>query len=67
MSRQVDKKKTMQVRIDAGVHRLLKIKAAKTRETLRGLIEGALTEVLAIDKDNCQCDVCNIQDEEGGE
>lgn len=52
MSRQVDKKKTKQVRIDAGVHRLLKIKAAQTGESLRGLIEGALTEVLAIETDN---------------
>ena len=66
MSRQVDKKKTMQVRIDAGVHRLLKIKAAKTRETLRGLIEGALTDVLTIETD-CPCDACKIQDDEGGD
>ena len=51
VSRQIDTKKTKQVRIDAGVHQLLKIKAAKDGETLRSLIEGALTGVLAVEPD----------------
>lgn len=50
-NRQIDKKKTKQVRIDASVHHLLKIKAAKDGETLRGLVESALTEVLAVEPD----------------
>lgn len=50
-NRQIDKKKTKQVRIDASVHHLLKIKAAESGETLRSLIEGALTEVLAVETD----------------
>ena len=48
VNRQIDKKKTKQVRIDAGVHRLLKIMAAETGESLRDLTEGVLSELLEI-------------------
>lgn len=50
MSRQIDKKSTMQVRIDAGLHQLLKIEAARARRTIKALIEEALAELLALDK-----------------
>lgn len=48
-SRQIDKKTTKQVRIDTEVHHLLKIEAAKSRTTIRALVEGCLAEMLAVD------------------
>lgn len=48
-SRQSDKKKTKQVRIDAELHRLLKIKSARTGETSRSLVEGALADILGVE------------------
>lgn len=45
-SRQIDKKTTKQVRIDAELHRLLKIKAATEKTTIRTLVEEGLAEVL---------------------
>ncbi len=47
-NRQVDEKPTKQVRIDAGLHQLLKIKAATQKTTIKVLIEGALAELLSI-------------------
>ncbi len=44
----VDKKSSIQVRIDIGLHQLLKIKAAKSGRTIRELVEEGLSEVLAI-------------------
>jgi len=49
MSRQIDRKGTMQVRIDAGLHKLLKIKAAGVGKSMKELLEGCLSELLAID------------------
>lgn len=49
-NRQIDKKKTRQVRIDSSVHQLLKIKAAESGETLRNLVEGCLADLLSIDE-----------------
>ena len=49
MSRLVDKKKTMQVRIDTGLHQLLKVKAAKSGMSIKTLLEGCLSDLLAID------------------
>ena len=49
--RQSDNKTTKQVRIDAGMHRLLKIKSAELGRTIRELLEEALTELLAIKND----------------
>lgn len=43
-----DKKTTKQVRIDAGLHHLLKVRAASEKTTIRALIEGELTELLAV-------------------
>lgn len=39
---------TKQVRIDAGLHQLLKIKAAESNTTIRELLEGCLSELLAV-------------------
>ncbi len=45
---QIDKKATKQIRIDAGLHRLLKLKAAGSGESIKTLVEGYLAEVLAV-------------------
>lgn len=44
----VDKKITKQVRIDSGLHQLLKIKAASEKTTIKALIEGCLAELLEV-------------------
>ena len=49
MSRQIDKKSTKQVRIDTGLHQLLKVKAAKSGMTIKTLLEGYLADLLAVD------------------
>ena len=49
MSQQIDKKPTKQVRIDSGLHRLLKIKVAESGETIRELVEGFIVEGLGTD------------------
>lgn len=49
-SRQIDKKASKQIRIDIGIHQLLKIKAAKAGISIKGLLEEYLTEVLAVDQ-----------------
>ncbi len=46
-SKLVNKKPTTLVRIDAELHRLLKIKAATEKTTIRSLIEGVLADLLA--------------------
>ena len=46
-SRLVDKKTTKQVRIDSGLHKELKIEAAKRSTTIRDLVEEGLAEVLS--------------------
>jgi len=43
---QSDQRTTKQVRIDAGLHRLLKVKAAESSTTIRELLEGYLAELL---------------------
>ena len=48
-SRQIDKKRSKQVRINAGMHRLLKIKSAECGRSLGGLIEDSLLDFLSID------------------
>lgn len=50
-NRQIDKKTTKQIRIDAGLHQLLKVKAAKSGITLKTLVEWCLAEELAIDSE----------------
>lgn len=49
MSRQIDKKNTMQVRIDSSVHRLVKIRAAEEGRTIRELVEEGLAEILGVE------------------
>lgn len=46
LNKQVNKNPTTLVRIDVGLHRLLKIKAATEKTTIRTLVEGALAELL---------------------
>ena len=50
MSKQVTKNPTTLVRIDAGLHRLLKIKAAAENTTIRTLIEGVLADLLSVEE-----------------
>lgn len=47
---QIDKKTTKQVRIDAGLHQLLKVYAAESKLTIKELLEDCLSDLLAIDK-----------------
>ena len=42
-----DEKVTKQVRIDSGLHKLLKIKSAESGKTIRELLETCLTELLS--------------------
>ena len=49
-SRQIDNKLTKQVRIDASLHQLLKIKAAKSGASIKTLLEGSLAELLAVEE-----------------
>ena len=51
MNRQIDKKPTKQVRLSYEIHRLVKIEAAKSGETIKSFIEGSLSTVLAVDKE----------------
>jgi len=44
-----DKKPTKQIRIDSGLHCLLKKSAKEQGESMKSLIEDALSELLAID------------------
>lgn len=47
-NRQIDKKLTKQIRIDAGLHRLLRIKASNASMTIKTLVEGCLAELLEV-------------------
>lgn len=49
-SRQIDKKTTKQVRIDAELHKQLKIKAATEKSSIKTLVEGSLAELLEVKK-----------------
>jgi hypothetical protein len=44
---QSDKNPTKQIRIDTGLHRILKVKAAKSGMTIKMLLEEYLTELLS--------------------
>ena len=46
--RQSDNKKTKQVRINADLHHALKISAAKSKMSLKTLVETYLTELVEI-------------------
>lgn len=43
-SLQIDNRTTMQVRIDSGVHRLLKQEATRARKTIREYLEEVLVD-----------------------
>ncbi len=47
---QIDKKRTKQIRIDAGTHQLLKVYASQSGTTIKALLEDYLSDLLAIDK-----------------
>lgn len=49
---QIDKKTTKQIRIDIGVHQLLKIKAAEAGTSIKDLLEGYLAELLEVKRKN---------------
>lgn len=49
MSKLINKNPTTLVRIDSGLHRLLKIKAVGEGTTIRTLAEGALAELLSVE------------------
>jgi len=46
--RQVDQRTTKQVRIDSGLHQLLKIRAAQQNMSIRELLESYLAEMLEL-------------------
>jgi predicted HicB family RNase H-like nuclease len=46
-NRQIDQRTTKQIRIDAGLHQLLKIKAAKSGMSIKTLLEGYVVDGLA--------------------
>lgn len=45
--RQSDTKTTKQVRIDAGIHKIVKVKAAGSGRTIRELVEECLIELIS--------------------
>lgn len=47
-NRQIDKK-TMQIRIDSGLHYRLKLEATKTKQSMKKYIESVLSEYLVLD------------------
>lgn len=48
-SKQINKNPTTLVRIDTGLHRLLKVRASTEETTIRSLVEGALSELLSVE------------------
>ena len=46
---QSDKNSTKQIRIDAGLHKLLKLKAINEGTTVKGVLEDYLMDLLAVD------------------
>lgn len=50
MSQQIDKKKTIQVRIDANWHYFLKVLGAQSGRSIRDLIEEVLGDYYSLEK-----------------
>ena len=48
-NRQIDNK-SKQVRIDSGLHKLLKLEAAKRSMLIKALVEECLAELLAVEE-----------------
>lgn len=59
-SRQIDNKQTKQVRIDAGLHQLLKVKAAESSMTIKELLEEYLAELLEVKSELIQGPARNL-------
>ncbi|MEK7498183.1 MAG: hypothetical protein AAB656_04685 [Patescibacteria group bacterium] len=51
MGRQSYQRTTKQVRIDSGLHKQLKVRAAMAEMTLREFIEGSLLELIDVKND----------------
>lgn len=47
-NRKIDEKTTKQVVIDAGLHKLLKIKATEAGQSIREFLEGHLADILEV-------------------
>jgi len=48
---QVDKNLTKQIRIDTGLHRLLKIKSSELSISIKTLLKGYIADLLAVDEE----------------
>lgn len=48
MKRQIDIKKTKQVRIDSVIHKLLKMESARSGQSIRSLVEGAVADLVGV-------------------
>lgn len=48
-NRQIDTKLTKQIRIDSGIHHIIKLKAAESQQSIKDLVEASLADVLAVD------------------
>jgi plasmid stability protein len=51
VGRQIDKKRTKQIRIDVGYHKLIKVRAASEGKSIKGLVEEVLSDSLNISED----------------
>lgn len=49
-SQQIDKNKTKQIRIDFGIHQLLKLEATRRSMSIKTLLEGYLADLLAVEE-----------------
>lgn len=50
-NRKIDEKTVKQVVIDAGLHKLLKIRATEAGQSIKELLEGYLAEILEVKSD----------------
>ena len=50
-NRKIDEKTTKQVAIDAGLHKLLKVRATEAGQSIREYLESILAEYLAVEED----------------
>lgn len=53
MCRQIDRKTSVQVRIDPGYHREAKIMAARLGVSLKSLLDGFIAERLGVVTEDC--------------
>jgi len=51
INREINPKTVKQVVIDAGIHRLLKIRASEAGQSVKELLEGVLADYLAVKGD----------------